>query len=154
MDCAANVRRDILFPSHQTGDAMQRRHFIRAAASSALLAAGVVPGAAPRTTTRDYFFFDDRFANARRAAASRDAAHVRVAVQGDITQLWIHELEPLTRGGPLSLRGVTTESFLFCLRILSGEHADLDVRAARIDRNLIEWTVRTTPKPTLGPRYG
>ena len=128
---------------------MKRRHFIRAATASVLFPA--VPRAliaTPKTLSPewDYVFFDERFQGARRLAAALSSATRLVAVQGDITELWRDELERMTRDRAVRLRGATTYSFLFCLRILIGEHSDLDLQVSRLDRNLYQWTMSTAPK--------
>jgi len=128
---------------------MKRRHFLHAATASVLLPSALTPGPAvfaciaPRW---DYVFFDERFAAAQRVAASWPASNRPIGVRGDITPFWISGLDSLTRHDPLHLRGVTTDSFQFCLRILLAEHAHLDVQLSRLDANLFSWIMRTTPK--------
>jgi hypothetical protein len=129
---------------------MKRRHFIQAAMASVLVPASARPCIAALATTwrkRDFIFFDERFQKARRLAASWAAANQLIGVHGDITALWMNDLERMTRRHPVHLRGVTTDSFLFCLRILAGEHASLDVQVSRLDGNLFLWTMDTNPKP-------
>ena len=99
---------------------------------------------------RDYVFFDERFHKARAVAVSWAASDRPIGVQGDITPVWTNELNRMTCDHRLRLRGVTTESFLFCLRILAGERANLEVQVERLDRNLLQWTIHTTPKTNSG----
>jgi len=135
---------------------MKRRHFIHAAAASLLLPADRKMGVAPLalySPNLDYAFFDDRFHDAHRIAASWPASNRPVGVQGDITPIWSNGLDRTTRERPLALRGVTTQSFHFCLRILVAEHAHLDVRTSRLDQNLFLWTMRTIPKLDYGRRH-
>jgi hypothetical protein len=131
---------------------MKRRYFIQAATVSVLCPAAVTTCIAALTTSqnRGAIFFDERFPQARHVAASRSASNRLIAVQSDVTTLWCNGLDRMTRNYPLHLHGVTTESFLFCLRILVSEHADLELRALRLDRNLFQWTMCTTPKLTVG----
>ena len=100
----------------------------------------------------DYAFFDERFEEARRLAASWSGLNPLIEVQGDITPFWSNGPDRTTRERPLKLRGVTTESFQFCLRILVAEHADLDAQVSRLDRNLLLWTMCTTPKNVITER--
>jgi hypothetical protein len=128
---------------------MKRRHFLHAATASVLLPSALTPGPAVFAGIArkwDYVFFDERFAAAQRAAASWPASNRRIAVRGDVTPFWIGGLDRLTRHDPLHLRGVTTDSFQFCLRILLTEYAHLDVQVTRLDTNLFSWIMRTTPK--------
>jgi hypothetical protein len=132
---------------------MKRRHFIHAAAASLLLPVDLkARGASPAAGSPDldYAFFDERFCNARRIAASWSASNGPLRVRGDITPLWTNGLDRTTRERPLALRGITTQSFQFCLRVLAAEHAHIDVQSSRIDRDLFLWTMRTTPKYDYG----
>jgi hypothetical protein len=129
---------------------MKRRVFLGIATASALLPAALRQGTATLAAASpkwDYVLFDERFERAQRLAASWRAANLLVAVRGDVTALWRGELERIAREHPLHLRGATTESAHFCLRILLSEHANLDTRVSRLDRNLLLWTMRTTAKP-------
>jgi len=128
---------------------MKRRQFIHAATASVLLPCALAPGPAVFAGTAlkwDYVFFDERFEQAHRVAASWLAANRPIGVRGDITPFWIGGLDRLTRNNPLHLRGVTTDSFQFCLRILLGEHANLDAQVSRLHPDLLSWIMRTTPK--------
>jgi hypothetical protein len=127
---------------------MRRRHFIGGSAAFLLIplaaewrsrAALAAPAAGA------YAFFDERFDRARRIAASWPSTMGPVAVRGDITR-WLPALHHAARERALQVHGVTTESFRFCLSILVGEHADSRWQVARLDRDLLQWTLRTTPK--------
>ncbi len=124
---------------------MKRRHFIQAATSLAL---PVVLNSQPAFASSillagNWAFFDERFEPAHRTAAAWTDTSRLVAVQGDVTQMWSRDLERLARTHPLSLRGVTAESFHFCLRVLLSEQASVEFQASRFDRNLYLWTMRT-----------
>lgn len=126
---------------------MERRHFIRAAASSVLLPSVLVSRGFSAPHTDDvHAFFDERFERARRAAAAWRDAERLLAVQGDVTPFWTPGLERSAREKALVLRGITVESFQFCLSVLLREHAVVDARVSRFDRNLLLWTMRTAPK--------
>jgi len=134
---------------------MRRRHFIRAASVSLLLPATVGSCLASVVTRgRDCNFFDERFPQARRFAASWPTADTLVAVQGDITPFWKDGLDRLVCDHPLRLRGVTAESFRFCLQTLSSEHASVEAQVSRLDRNLLVWTLFTTPNVNTGTHHG
>jgi len=128
---------------------MKRRHFIHAATASVLFPCALTPGSAVFAGIArkwDYVFFDERFEQAHRVAAAWPASNRPVAVRGDITAIWYGGLDRLTRDSPLHLRGVTTDSFQFCLRVLLSERAHLDVQVLRLVPNLFSWIMRTTPK--------
>ena len=129
---------------------MQRRQFIHAAMSSLVLPAAVgaqsLPALSALLPDHDYAFFDERFAQAQRLVAGWSAANRVIPVQADITSTWTSWLDRTTRERPLTLQGVTTGSFHFCLRVLVNEHAAIDEQVLRLDRNLLVWTMRTQPK--------
>jgi hypothetical protein len=129
---------------------IRRRHFIGGSAASLLVATAFelpcLPAWAASLPQGDYAFFDDRFEAARRIAASWTVSMGPVAVQGDVTP-WSDLLDRASRERALQLRGITTESFRFCTTILVGDHASLDLKVSRLDRDLVLWTLRTTPKP-------
>ena len=125
---------------------MKRRVFLGMATASTLLPALLRQASTAAVPQWDYVLFDERFERAQRLAASWRAASVPIAVQGDITAFWSSELDRAIRERPLHLRGATTESVHFCLRILLGEHARVDTGTYRLDRNLLVWTMRTTPQ--------
>ena len=138
-------------------EAIKRRHFIGGSAACLLASAAVdwparSPLAAPLPPD-DFSFFDERFEKARRIAAAWPASTGSVAVQGDITP-WQGVLERAPRERPLQLRGVTTESFRFCAVILVGDCADLHLQVSRVDRDLVLWRMRTTPKQKSERRNG
>lgn len=131
---------------------MRRRQFLRAAATAAVLPA--LSGWSAASTAAispgcEFLFFDERFPAACRMAASWFVRSRPVGVQADITPVW-SELERAIGREPLHVRGVTTGSFLFCLRILAAEHARIDLGTARLDRDLTLWTLRTQPRTSYG----
>lgn len=76
--------------------------------------------------------------------AARFAAPDKLApVRGDVTIWWTEGLNRLSQRAPLSLRGVTTESFYFCLKTLLQSHAGVDAEVRRVSRDLYAWSVRT-----------
>ena len=136
---------------------MKRRHFLRAATASVLFPAALrqtlagstaMPAAA--SPPWDYVFFDERFERAQLIAAAGSGSRRPIAVQGDITAFWLSELDVIACDHPLRLRGVTTESIHFCLKILLGERVNLVVQASRLERNLLLWSMHTTPKSQYG----
>lgn len=124
---------------------MNRRYFIKAAAASAFLPQGIAAaGAATASPSRmDWFFYDDRFAEAVRRAQELPAPGRTLPVRGDVTDIWNAELARACDRSPLTLHGVTTESFYFCLKVLTGSKTGIDTTVARVDRDLFLWTIRT-----------
>jgi hypothetical protein len=135
---------------------MNRRRLIQAA-TSALFVPGAVTlarASATESPASDYFFCDERFAKARRLAAELSGCTALTPVQGDITDLWNTHLGSASRRSSLYLRGVTTESFYFCLKIMLGERASLDAWVARLDRDLYLWTILTGKHINNGANHG
>jgi hypothetical protein len=126
---------------------MNRRHFVQAGVSSLLLPNAVI-AVCPDARSRgwpawDYFFFDERFADARQLAGELSGATEPTPVQSDITPIWTGGLGRASLAAPMTMKGVTTESFHFCLKILLSDQVRVDAQVNRIDRDLYLWTMRT-----------
>lgn len=91
----------------------------------------------------DYFFFDQRFAEARRLAGTLSGTTEPTPVDGDVTGIWTGELGRASLTVPLTLKGVTTDSFYFCLKILLADQSRVEAEVSRIGRDLHLWTIRT-----------
>ena len=126
---------------------MNRRLFVKGGVSSLLAANTIIASAADAPSRSglawDYVFFDERFAEARRLAREMAGVTAAIAVQGDITGVWTRELAQASLATPLTMTGVTTESFFFCLRILLADQGRVDAQVSRIGRDLHLWTLRT-----------
>lgn len=124
---------------------MNRRHFVQAGMlllpTAMISAPANVPGLGQPAW--DYFFFDERFADARRLAAELSGATEPTPVQSDITPIWTGGLGRASLTAPMTMKGVTTESFHFCLKILLSDQVRVDAQVSRIDRDLYLWTIRT-----------
>jgi hypothetical protein len=133
---------------------MHRRQFFQLASAALWLPVGSRPclAAIASLPRHDYLFFDERFQRARHIAADWSLSGRPVSVDGDVTPAWNGGLDRQTRERQLLMRGVTVDSFLFCLKVLLSEHAELSARARRIDRNLIHWSMSTTPKLPYGTK--
>jgi len=128
---------------------MQRRSFIHASAASVLIPVAGRPGLAAlvvASSNRDYVFFDERFEKAQRIVASWAVSTQPTPVHSDITAVWQGGLDRTMRDHAVRVRGVTTQSFLFCLRILAAEQADIEAQMSRLDRDLLVWKMRTVPR--------
>jgi hypothetical protein len=127
------------------GGAMKRRLFLKASASAALATPALVhTGFAADSIGTDRFFYDARFADARALAARFGAT--AAPVNGDVTAIWTGGLNRVSQTRALSLSGVTTESFYFCLHTLLQSHATVTMRSERITADLHRWSIRSTPK--------
>jgi hypothetical protein len=127
---------------------MKRRHFVQAGLSALLLPNDVMPAApagfaSSGALDEDQFFFDERFPAARRLARELSSRTTPIPVQGDITFVWTGGLARASLSAPMTLAGVTLESFYFCLRILLADRSRVDARVRRIDRDLHLWTMHT-----------
>src|SRR5262245_44331745 len=90
-------------------------------ATSAAWATGDAARTAPLPALHFYkVIFDQRFAASRlfgREAARRGAAvH---AIDGDITDVWYHDLHARWRAGPAAIAGLTAHGAIFCLERLA-----------------------------------
>ena len=124
---------------------VNRRHFVQAGMlllpTAVISAPAYVPGRGQPAW--DYFFFDERFAEARRLAGEMCGATEPTPVQSDITAIWTDGLGRAGLTAPMTIKGVTTESFYFCLKILLSDQVRVDAQVSRIDRDLHLWTIRT-----------
>jgi len=68
----------------------------------------------------DKFIFDQRFPQARDfALQAREARLDCVAIEGDITHLYFHDLSLRWNRGPTTIAGLSTKASLFCLEMLA-----------------------------------
>jgi len=130
---------------------ISRRSFLLQ--SSAVLAGGVTAAHAvaahPACGAADFLYYDDRFAEAARLVRKLAVDLEPTAVQADITAVWNAGLCAASQISPLTLRGVTTDSFHFCLKVMLEERVGLESHVDRIDRDLRLWLIRTS-----GPKHG
>lgn len=95
-----------------------RRQILVAGLAGSLLPLGAVASAAraaqPLSVHRAIY---DRTLEAGRAFAAEAAARgwTTAAIDGDVTDLWFHDLGPRWRQGPAPIAGVTRRSSLFVL---------------------------------------
>jgi hypothetical protein len=127
---------------------MKRRTFLKAA--SVPLVSLAAPEVAADVlgvseSAASYLFYDERFREAEVLAAQFADPGALIPVQGDITSIWNHELSSVSRQAPMTMRGVTTESFCFCLEVMLQSHASVTSRIERINRDLFLWTVYSKP---------
>jgi hypothetical protein len=101
----------------------------------------------PERELADWLFYDNRFPRARRLAlrlaAESSGATALTPVQSDITGIWNAGLGRACGHSRLTLLGVTTESFHFCLKIMMGERARMETEVTRIDRDLFLWQIHS-----------
>ena len=68
----------------------------------------------------DKVIFDQRFPQARDfAQQAREAGLDCVAIEGDITHLYFHDLSLRWNRGPTTIAGLSTKASLFCLEMLA-----------------------------------
>jgi hypothetical protein len=78
-------------------------------------------------------------------AAEAAAADCRVlGFDNDIARLWMSEIEPRLRAGPLTLVGHTSAATLFCLELLAQDYGAQVVRRVTEMRG-VSWLIATSP---------
>jgi hypothetical protein len=130
---------------------MNRRCFVQAGMSSLLVPAAIVasphegprPGMTLVEPAWHYVFVDDRFPAARQLASELCGSTIPTPVLGDVTDLWTGGLATASLAAPMTLAGITTESFFFCLKTLLADRVRVDATTTRRDRDLQLWTIRT-----------
>ncbi len=103
---------------------MNRRNFCLSSLATAISAAAVGKGFVP--DGRLYkFVYDSRYPSAQAfgaAAALAPSVAGTAAIAGDITELWLRDLEPVWRAGGGAIAGMTTARSLLCLEQLAKDH--------------------------------
>jgi len=127
---------------------LSRRTFLAgatAAAAGVALPPQTVAAALGRPA--DYVFLDPRFGLAR-TDSFLAAPLAPILVNADVTPVWNSLLSHARFNEPLSLRGATTESFYFCLRVLLQEHAQIETGVHRAPGDSYWWYANVVaPKP-------
>ncbi|HKJ73604.1 MAG TPA: hypothetical protein VKA19_05760 [Alphaproteobacteria bacterium] len=133
---------------------MKRRLFLKLSLFAALTArtsrSAVAHVLGESAALPDRFFYDERFTDARAISSRLLPRATLTPVQSDVTALWTGGLKELSRQRPLSLRGVTTESFHFCLKTLLRSEARVETQTQRVGKDLYAWSIRTTIPRTTG----
>jgi len=130
-------------------DAMKRRLFLQSSVSSALVAPAFAHANPYQhdASTAGRLFYDERFAQARvianRLARQSADKGALAPVNGDLTAPWVGELRAAASHGALRLRGVTTESFYFCLKTMLQPHGVTATHIERVGRDLHAWEITT-----------
>ena len=108
---------------------MNRRNFCASSVATAIsvAAAGLVCGfEPPRPGVRLYkYLYDGRYAAARAfglAGARADSIAGTIAINGDVTALWVRDLRGQWLAGGGAIAGMTTARTLFCLEQLARDH--------------------------------
>ena len=131
---------DIMIP-------MNRRLFIKGTILSLVFPSHIFmakeSGLFMRSSIPDYFFYDDRFIKAQLLARKISDLDKLTPVQGDITSIWNTELRYQCSHSPFLLKGVTTESFYFCLNRMAGPIGKVGSQVRRIDRDLFFWEIHS-----------
>lgn len=127
---------------------ISRRAFLEGA--SAITAIGVIlpraHSASPASGV-EVFFFDERFAQARKLA-ERLVWSDLTPVQADVTPIRKMALKRVAQSPSAIFRGITTESFHFCLSTLLREHTRIETHIERVHRDLYLWSLRATRSDT------
>jgi hypothetical protein len=106
-----------------------RREFLQAGIAASMLplaaSAAIDPAGQPNAEALPFYkvIFDERFpaSVAFGGRMKRQGAAVH-AIQGDITDLWFHDLDARWKQGPAAIAGMTAHGALFCLERLAWDH--------------------------------
>jgi len=134
-------------------DSFSRRHVVTAGAAALALAAVRFPQALSQFPLWPYrAIYDARFEAGHRFA--RDAAirgWITRAIQGDVTEVWYHELAVRWKRGPVPIAGLTTPQSLFVLERLAWD-VGMRVGARDADRTaqLVRWVISVPTRRGIG----
>jgi len=133
---------------------MNRRFFIKSTFASLIIPSGFSFAAdlLKKTDSKpsDYIFYDERFFEARQIAGKLSNTSPMIPVRGDITEIWNSGLNCACTQSHLMMRGVTTESFYFCLKVMVGSIAGMESQVIRINRDLFLWNIQSINKLNSG----
>jgi len=122
-----------------------RRDFMKAAglAAAAPVSATAKAAAAAAPVNVQQAVYDDRFAAARAFAAEAQRRGWAVkAIQGDVTDLWFHELDQAWRKSPTPLAGLTRDNSLWVLERLAWDRGLRVVsRRDHAEDELVSWII-------------
>jgi hypothetical protein len=124
---------------------------MQAAASSLALASALEPAHGSQPAVGDVVdrcFFDERFVAARPLAARLSGR--LTPVRGDVTAVWRQDVARYVGAKPMTMCGVTTESFVFCLEVLARDETMTSLRIERLDRDLHVWRLQTFRRSKSG----
>jgi hypothetical protein len=126
---------------------IDRRDFVRRAV--ALAAAGAAwrwqAAAAPVPKAALIAVVDRDSSGCEAFAAAARARGIRVfEFSADVAALWMRELEPRLRAGPVVIEGQTSAPTQFCLEFLARDYGARLVRRAEADA-VVTWTLSSSP---------
>jgi hypothetical protein len=102
---------------------MNRRDFVFAGVTAAGTAACALPVVHAGTRPVFAVIYDQRFSAAHAFAdAMTWRGHSVFGYGGDLTAVWLHEIEPRWSRRAGALAGMTTPTALFCLEQLAAQH--------------------------------
>jgi hypothetical protein len=89
------------------------------------------------------------------AAAAMLAGDVRL-FERDAAALWMNEIEPRLRAGPVAIGGLTGEGTLFCLELMARDYGAEVVQRSAAGPGAVWWemTTRSGRRAPLAPRGG
>jgi hypothetical protein len=97
-----------------------RREFLQGGIAVSLLPLLSRKGFSAARRAFDVVVFDQRFPQARDfAQQARETGLECVAIEGDITHLYFHDLALRWNRGPTTIAGLSTKASLFCLEMLA-----------------------------------
>jgi hypothetical protein len=104
-----------------------RREFLQAGVAASMLpiaaTGGTTPEPSPRPLPLYKVIFDRRFSSSREFGAEARRLGLPVhGIEGDITDVWFHDLSIRWKQGPVAIAGLTAHGPLFCLERLAWDH--------------------------------
>ena len=97
----------------------------------------------------DYLFYDERFSFVRKAVQKQTSqlnTNRIIPTRGDVTDIWNQKLKQTRCDESLTLQGMTTESFLFCLEHLLQTNHKVETMVQRVDRDIYVWSLTAKNK--------
>ena len=82
--------------------------------------------------------------SAQFAAAARARGLATLEFTGDVAAVWMRELEPRLRGGPIAIAGYTSASTWFCLDLMARDFGARTVQRS-VESDAMSFVISQTP---------
>ena len=123
---------------------IDRRSFLQSSIALGAVLATLPASARTVATTVSLVLVDRQVVGSAEFAAAARARELQVLeFTGDVARLWMSEVEPRFRLGPLAIAGYTSAATLFCLDFLARDYGARTVE--RVAAGAVRWLISSDP---------
>jgi len=142
---------------------INRRDFVAGSTALAALTAAPFGRSRAASATTEWVQSNARLVIVDRALPDASAFAKKAIAAGydtrlfdrDVGALWMNEIEPRLRSGPVAIAGLTGAATLFCLDLLARDYGAHVVRRNAAESDAVIWMIATHPErraPLAPPR--